>query len=132
MRAEDDVDAIALVLRPARKPVLDARRERLDEPVRVVVARDVLEVDAPAVELEAVGDLLLVAGDGQRREVRREHEAHRVRHALLGHLADDLLDPRRPVAHAEVQRKSSPSSAWSASTCRRVTSRSGERPPIAR
>ena len=67
-----------------------------------MVARDVLEVDAAAVELEAVGHLLLVAGDGQRAEVRREDEAHGVRHALLGHLADDLLDPRRPVAHAEV------------------------------
>ena len=67
-----------------------------------MVARDVLEVDPAAIELEPVGDLLLVARNRERAEVRREHEAHRARHAVLDHLADDLLDPRRPVPHPEV------------------------------
>ena len=44
-----------------------------------MVARDVLEVDPAAGELEPVRDLLLVRGDGERAEVRREDEAHRVR-----------------------------------------------------
>ena len=76
MRAEDDVDALTLVVGPAREPLLHARGERLDQPGRVVVAGDVLEVDAAAVELEPVGHLLLVLRDRERGEVRREHEAH--------------------------------------------------------
>ena len=76
--------------------------ERVDEARRVVVARDVLEVDPAALEVEPVRDLLLVARDRQRAEVRREHEAHGVRHAVVDHLADDVLDPRRPVPHPEV------------------------------
>ena len=67
-----------------------------------MVARHVLEVDAAAVELEPVRDLLLVARDRQRAEVRREDESDRMRDPVLDHLADDLLDPRRPVTHAEV------------------------------
>ena len=102
VRAEDDVHALALLLRPAREPLLHARRERRDEPGSVVVARDVLEVDPAAGELEPVRDLLLVARDRERAEVRREDEAHRIRDAVLDHLADDVLDPRRPVPHAEV------------------------------
>ncbi len=89
-------------LRPAGEALLDPRGERLDEPGRVVVARDVLELDAAAVELEPVGHLLLVPRDRERAEVRREHEAHRALDAVIDHLADDLLDPRRPVTHAEV------------------------------
>ncbi len=44
--AEDDVDALALLLGPAREPLGHARREGLDEARRVVIARDVLELDA--------------------------------------------------------------------------------------
>ncbi len=67
-----------------------------------MVARDVLELDPPAAELEPVRDPLLVTGDRQSAEVRREDEADGMGRAVLDHLADDLLDPRRPVPHPEV------------------------------
>src|SRR3990170_3931237 len=100
--AEDDVHALALVLRPAGEPLGHPRRERVDEPRRVVIAGNVLELDSAAIEVEPVCDLLLVARHGHGAEVRREHEADRMRDAVLDHLADDLLDPRRPVAHPEI------------------------------
>ncbi len=102
MRAEDDVHAVALVVRPTREPVVHARGERLDEPGCVVIARHVLEVDPPPVELEPVGDLLLVARDRERAELRCEDEPDRVRDPVGDHLAHDLLDPGRPVPHPEV------------------------------
>jgi hypothetical protein len=70
-----------------------------------VVARDVLELDPSVRELEAVGDPLLVPRDRHGAEVRREDEADGTSDSVLDHLADDVLDPRRPVAHAEVAAK---------------------------
>ena len=124
---------VALLFAPAQEPFLDARGERSDEPGGVVVARDVLEVDPAAVELEPVGDLLLVARDGQRAEVRREDEADRVRHAVVDHLADYVLDPRRPVAHTEVAAvRIAEIRRERVDLTLRTQPRSGELPPIAR
>ena len=75
-------------------PSSHARRERLDEPWRIVVARHVLEVDAAVVQLEAVGHLLLVASDRERGEVRGEDETHGALDPVAHHLAHDVLDPR--------------------------------------
>ena len=132
VRAEDDVDA-----RRARPPASARARPRRAPrtPPRGPGRRGSSERarrDAPAVELEAVGHLLLVAGDRQRAEVRREHEAHGVRHALLRHLSDDLLDPGRPVAHAEVAAEVVAELGLERVDLPLVTSRRGERPPIAR
>jgi hypothetical protein len=102
VRAEDDVHAIALPLRPAREAVPHPRRERLDQEWPIVIALDVLERDLPAVQIQSRCDLVAVFRDGERAVMRREHHADRVRDAVLEHLADDLLDPRRPVPHAEI------------------------------
>ncbi len=79
-----------------------AVRERLDEAVGVEVRVDVLDGDLAAVEVEPGADLGLVLGDGHRREVRCEHDRDRPLDAVVEHLPDGLLDPRGPVAHAEV------------------------------
>ena len=47
VRGEDDVDAVAIVIRPAREPLGHPRGERLDQAGGVVVARHVLERDRP-------------------------------------------------------------------------------------
>src|SRR5207237_5521053 len=99
---EDDAHRVALAFGPAGKSDGNAAGERLDQPGGIVVTRHVLELDPGAAELEPVRDLLLVAGDRERAELRREDEADRMCDPVLGHLADDLLGPRRPVAHAEV------------------------------
>ena len=54
------VHARALVLRPAGETLAHALGERLDQAGSVVVAGHVLELDLGAVEIEAVGDALLV------------------------------------------------------------------------
>ena len=97
-----DVDAVAIGVGPAGEPVGHSRSERVDQPGRVVIAGNVLERDRPAMEVEAVCDPLLVLGHRQGAEVRREDEPDRARDAVLHHLADDVLDPRRPVPHPEV------------------------------
>ena len=93
---------VALVFWPAREPVGHARGERVDQPRRVVIARDVLELDLPAMQVETVRDPLLVLRHRQRAEVRGENESDCPCDAVLDHLADDVLDPRRPVPHPEV------------------------------
>ena len=67
VRAEDDVHAVALLLRPAREAVLHPRRERLDQEGPIVVALDVLERDLAAVQIQSRGDLVGVFRDRRAR-----------------------------------------------------------------
>jgi hypothetical protein len=131
--AEDDVYAVPLVLGPAREPFLDSPGERVTRPGMVVVAPHVRELHLPAVELEPVRDLLLVAGDGHGAELGREHGPTAcVTSLVLEHLADDLLDPRRPVAHPEVAPEAVPELGGERVDLRPRRLEEGERPPIAR
>ena len=52
--------------------------------------------------LQPLGDPLLVGADAHAAVVRGEHQAHRVRHPIVDHARHGVLDPRRPVTHAEV------------------------------
>src|SRR5918994_2699537 len=65
-------------------------------------------MNAAARELEPVRDLLLIARDRERAEVRCQDETHRVRDAVVDHFAHDVLDPRRPVPHPEVAAEPTP------------------------
>ena len=103
VRAEDDVDAsrarppASAKARPRRAPRTPRRaRERRgsSERARSGFARG-----------RARGRRRPSAGSGRRTAREKCGASTRLtasRHALLRHLSDDLLDPGRPVAHAEV------------------------------
>ncbi len=64
-----------------------------------------LDEAQPGAPVERVLEPLAVAVDGQRRVVRREHEADDRVGAALDRAVDGLGDPRRPVLHARVDRE---------------------------
>ena len=94
--------AAALVGRPPAEAFRHPAGERIQQRRGIVVALHEGELDRCPVQLLPGADLLEVALRVHRAVMRRQHDADGPRDALLRHGPDHLLDPRRPVPHAEV------------------------------